>query len=138
MDRRDVNGPDVNRYGRRRRSAARGDRGQVALEYLGFLPILLLIALCGIQLGWAAYVVQQASTAARTAARAEAREPDSGEAAGRQAITPSLATNAEIRVRTSRDAVTVRVTLRIESVVPGVDDRTVTRTAVMPNDDPNG
>lgn len=123
---------------RKRRSAARGDRGQVALEYIGFLPILLLVALCGIQLGWAAYVVQQASTAARTAARAEAREPGAGAAAGRAAITSGLAANAAVRVSTSRDAVTVRVTLRIESIVPGVDDRTVTRTAVMPNDDPNG
>lgn len=51
------------------------DRGQVALEYIGFLPFLLLVGLGGIQLGWTAYVTQQAETAARTAARVEARNP---------------------------------------------------------------
>ncbi|MCM1969234.1 TadE/TadG family type IV pilus assembly protein [Streptomyces sp. G1] len=112
------------------------DRGQVALEYVGFLPFLLLVALGGIQLGWSAYVVQQAQTAARTAARVEAREPGAGADAGRQAIRPSLAEGAGIAVRKTRDAVRVTVTLRVESVVPGIGSRRVQRTAVMPNDDP--
>jgi hypothetical protein len=38
------------------------DRGQVAIEYLGFLPILLLLAVAGVQLGLAAYTAQQAGT----------------------------------------------------------------------------
>lgn len=117
------------------RAGAR-DGGQVALEYIGFLPILLLVGLCGIQLGWAAYVVQQAETAARTAARVEAREPGAGAAAGRESIRPSLAAGADVALVKSDDAVTVTVTLTIDSVVPGVDSRTVRRTAVMPNDDP--
>ncbi|MCP3755640.1 TadE/TadG family type IV pilus assembly protein [Streptomyces sp. TBY4] len=112
------------------------DRGQVALEYIGFLPFLLLVALGGIQLGWAAYVTQQAETAARTAARVEARNPDEGVAAGLAAIRPSLAAGADIGRVVTRDAITMRVSITIESVVPGVGDRTVTRTAVMPNDDP--
>ncbi|MBT2404725.1 MULTISPECIES: TadE/TadG family type IV pilus assembly protein [unclassified Streptomyces] len=112
----------------------RGDRGQVALEYIGFIPILLLVALCGIQLGWAAYVVQQAETAARTAARTEAREPGTGAAAGMAAIRPSLASIAEFDVSPTTDAVTVRVTIPIKSIVPGVGATNAERTAVMPND----
>ncbi|MFC8014093.1 TadE family protein, partial [Streptomyces cinereoruber] len=58
------------------------DRGQAAVEYLGFLPILLLVGLAGLQLGIAAYAAQQAGTAARASARAassddeEAPSPD--------------------------------------------------------------
>ncbi|MFF5803327.1 MULTISPECIES: TadE/TadG family type IV pilus assembly protein [unclassified Streptomyces] len=120
----------------RRRGGGGGDRGQVALEYIGFIPILLLVALCGIQLGWAAYVVQQADTAARTAARAEARSPGTGAAAGSQAIRPSLAAAATVDVAKTPDAVTVTVTIPITSIVPGVGANSAVRTAVMPNDDP--
>jgi Flp pilus assembly protein TadG len=41
----------------------------VAIEYIGLLPVLILIGLCAIQLGLAVYAVQQAGTAARAAAR---------------------------------------------------------------------
>ncbi|MFE9791732.1 TadE/TadG family type IV pilus assembly protein [Streptomyces goshikiensis] len=124
------------RSGSRSRRRDGGDRGQVALEYIGFVPILLLVALCGIQLGWAAYVVQQADTAARTAARAEAREPGAGAAAGKQAIRPSLAGVTSVDVAKTADAVTVTVTIPIKSIVPGVAATSAKRTAVMPNDDP--
>ncbi|WP_327254681.1 TadE/TadG family type IV pilus assembly protein [Streptomyces sp. NBC_01244] len=114
------------------------DRGQVALEYIGFLPFLLLVGLGGIQLGWTAYVTQQAETAARTAARVEARNPGEGAAAGRASIRPSLGTAAStvVDVASLPDTVTATVTIMINSVVPGIDSRPVTRTAVMPNDDP--
>lgn len=125
----------MNRLIRKAREAG-GDRGQVALEYIGFLPILLLVGLGGIQLGWSAYVVQQAETAARTAARVEAREPDRGVRAGLAAIRPSIARRAVISPSVTQDAVTMRVTITIESIVPGVGPQTVVRTAVMPNDDP--
>ncbi|MFE7095233.1 TadE/TadG family type IV pilus assembly protein [Streptomyces erythrochromogenes] len=122
---------------RRRNSTGTKDRGQAALEYVGFLPFLLLVALCGIQLGWAAYVVQQAQTAARTAARVEAREPGAGGAAGRAAIREGLrGASTLIDIAKSPDAVTVTVTIPIKSIVPGVGGTSVTRTAVMPNDDP--
>ncbi|MFD5142954.1 TadE/TadG family type IV pilus assembly protein [Streptomyces sp. NPDC058401] len=116
----------------------RGDRdsGQVALEYIGFLPILLLVGIGAMQLGWSAYVVQQAQTAARAAARVEARHPGDGAAAGRAAISDNLARGAQIDRARTRDAVRMTVTLTIESIVPGVAGRTVTRSAVMPNDDP--
>ena len=52
---------------RLRGPAATGARSSI--EFLGFLPILLLVALAVVQLGLAAYAVQQAGTAARAAAR---------------------------------------------------------------------
>ena len=62
-------------YGRKNR-----DRGQVALEYLGFVPLLILVALAGIQLGLIAYAAQQAGTAARAGARAASLDESAQEA----------------------------------------------------------
>ncbi|MDX6761102.1 TadE/TadG family type IV pilus assembly protein [Streptomyces sp. F8] len=112
----------------------RSDRGQVALEYIGFIPILLFVALCGIQLGWVAYVHEQADTAARTAARVEAQHPGRGVAAGHAAIREGLP--AEVDVDPGSDAVTATVTIRINSIIPGLDPDDAVATAVMPNDDP--
>ncbi len=112
----------------------RSDRGQVAIEYIGFVPILLFVALCGIQLGWVAYVHEQADTAARTAARVEARHKGRGEAAGYAAIREGLP--ATVSVDAGADAVTATVTIRINSIIPGLDPEPAKATAVMPNDDP--
>ncbi|MBI0301417.1 pilus assembly protein, partial [Streptomyces sp. PRKS01-29] len=59
------------RSGRRRGAARprRGDAGSASIEFLGFLPVLILVALAAVQLGIAAYAAQQAGTAARAAAR---------------------------------------------------------------------
>ncbi|MFF3019255.1 TadE/TadG family type IV pilus assembly protein [Streptomyces sp. NPDC057939] len=119
------------------RRRIRSDRGQVALEYIGFVPILLFVALCAIQLGWIAYAEEQAGTAARTAARVEARNPDRGEAAGRAAISGGLASGATFAWSTSADAVSVTVTLTANSIIPGLGPHQARSTAVMPNDDPN-
>ncbi|MFF5702264.1 TadE/TadG family type IV pilus assembly protein [Streptomyces sp. NPDC012794] len=119
-----------------RRRNIRSDRGQVALEYIGFVPILLFVALCGIQLGWIAYVHEQADTAARTAARVEAQHRGRGEAAGRAAIREGLP--ATITVAAGADAVTATVTIEVNTIVPGLDVPDATATAVMPNDDPKG
>ncbi|MFG2877776.1 TadE/TadG family type IV pilus assembly protein [Streptomyces sp. NPDC048337] len=121
----------------RQRKEQGRDRGQAVLEYVGFIPILLLVAVCGIQLGWAAYVVQQAQTAARTAARVEARKPGEGAAAGKLAIRESLRGGTQISIAKPGDAVTATVTIPIKSIVPGVGGTSVTRTATMPNDDPD-
>ncbi|MEU2395817.1 TadE/TadG family type IV pilus assembly protein [Streptomyces sp. NPDC007369] len=119
-----------------RRSAPRDDRGQVALEYIGFIPILLFVALCGIQLGWVAYVHEQADTAARTAARIEARKPGAGQAAGRAAIRSGLDARIDVG-RSGGDAVTATVTITVKSIVPGLSLDPATATAVMPDDDPD-
>ncbi|MFJ8160813.1 TadE/TadG family type IV pilus assembly protein [Streptomyces sp. NPDC096136] len=112
------------------------DRGQVALEYIGFVPILLFVALCGIQLGWIAYVHEQAGTAARTAARVEARKGSGGAAAGQAAVRGGL--TADVSLTKTADAVTATVTIPIASIVPGLSVDPAKATAVMPNDDPTG
>ena len=58
----------------------RRDAGQVAIEYLGFIPILLIVALAGIQIGAVAYAAEQAGTAARAGARAASLRQDVGQA----------------------------------------------------------
>ncbi|MBP2584428.1 Flp pilus assembly protein TadG [Streptomyces sp. PvR006] len=110
------------------------DRGQAAIEYLGFLPVLLIVGLAGLQLGIAAYAAQQAGTAARAAARAESSDAEDGPDAQTAAdaavsgwIDPAASTSL------GGDEVTVTVTVRIPSVVPFVDDfGTVEKTATMP------
>lgn len=121
-----------------KRRRMRSDRGQVAIEYIGFVPILLFVALCGIQLGWVAYAEEQADTAARTAARVQAQKGTGGEAAGRAAISEGLASTARFTWSTSDDAVSVTVTLTANSILPGLDSHSAESTAVMPNDDPKG
>ncbi|MFD6231107.1 TadE/TadG family type IV pilus assembly protein [Streptomyces sp. NPDC060232] len=116
------------------RRRIRSDRGQVALEYIGFIPILLFVALCGIQLGWVAYVHEQADTAARTAARVEAQHRGRGEAAGVAAVREGL--GARVAVSRTADAVTAVVTIPVNSIIPGLDPDPARATAVMPNDDP--
>ncbi|MCX4691303.1 TadE/TadG family type IV pilus assembly protein [Streptomyces sp. NBC_01408] len=119
---------------KRRMRSDRGDRGQVAIEYIGFVPILLFVALCGIQLGWVAYVHEQADTAARTAARVEARKGGGGAAAGAAAVKASL--GAQVTVTKDADAVTAVARIEIKAIVPGLDLEAAVATAVMPNDDP--
>ncbi|RSS49982.1 pilus assembly protein [Streptomyces sp. WAC07061] len=118
------------------RAGRRDDRGQVALEYIGFVPILLFVALCGIQLGWIAYVHEQADTAARTAARVEARTGSGGAAAGQAAVRGGL--TAQVAISKSADAVTATVTIPVNTIVPGLSVEPARATAVMPNDDPKG
>ncbi|MFD7555547.1 MULTISPECIES: TadE/TadG family type IV pilus assembly protein [unclassified Streptomyces] len=114
----------------------RSDRGQVALEYIGFVPILLFVALCGIQLGWVAYVHEQADTAARTAARVEARNGSGGEAAGTAAVREGI--GVTVKVTKNSDTVTAVATIPINTIVPGLDLKAARATAIMPNDDPKG
>ncbi|MFF9475106.1 TadE/TadG family type IV pilus assembly protein [Streptomyces roseolus] len=113
---------------------SRRDRGQAAIEYLGFLPILLLVGLAGLQLGLAAYAAQQAGTAARAAARAatsdEEDAPDAS-AAARAAVSGWLdVSGGEPAV--SDGAVTVTVRVEVPQVVPFWTFDPVRKTATMP------
>ncbi|GGU36252.1 pilus assembly protein [Streptomyces violascens] len=115
------------------------DRGQVALEYIGFVAILLFVGLAAIQLGVAAYAVNQAGTGARAAARAASLDdPRAGEpkpdpvAAGTAAVSGWLDPRV-MRAGGGGDGVTYTVTVKIPSVVPGIPDfGTATRTSTMP------
>ncbi|MEU8759783.1 TadE/TadG family type IV pilus assembly protein [Streptomyces sp. NPDC048659] len=109
------------------------DRGQVAVEYLGFLPLLLLVGLVGVQFGIAAYAAQQAGTAARAAARAASvDDPESvpGPEAVARASVSGWTANRITRVLV--DGGTATVTVSIPSLIPFASFDPVTRTAVMP------
>lgn len=115
--------------------AMRGDRGQSAIEYGGWLFLLLFVMTVAVQVGLAVYAAQQAGTAARAAARV-ASQPDattSGQSAGQQALSSWL--EATVITREGGDAVTADVTVVIPQVVPGVSFGTVTKSATMPLDE---
>lgn len=107
------------------------DRGQVAIEYLGFIPVLILVTLAAVQLGLIAFTAEQAGTAARAGARS---------ASLRQGAQPacSEAVNARLTVSCPEsfggDTVTVTATIHIPSVIPGYDFGDASKTATMPLD----
>ena len=113
----------------------RRDRGQVAIEYLGFLPPLLLVAMAAIQLGLIAYTAQQAGTAARAGARAASLR-QSAEQACAAAVSSWLADGTSCNPSYGGDEVTVTATVHIPSLIPAWSDAfgNVTKTATMPLD----
>ena len=118
-------------------SARRGDLGQASIEFLGFLPLLLLVALAAVQLGLAAYTAQQAGTAARAAARtASLDEPRASPvAAGLAAMSGWLVDGAGISSGgCGSGQVRATATVEIPSVIPGVGLGSARRSATMPCD----
>ncbi|MEE1927807.1 TadE/TadG family type IV pilus assembly protein [Streptomyces sp. TRM 70351] len=114
-------------------SATGRDRGQAAIEFIGFLPLLLLVALAAVQLGIAAYTAQQAGTAARTAARYVSQDDTrAADPAGRAALSDWLAERAGFTEARPPGEVTVTATVPIPSVIPGVDFGSVEKSATMP------
>lgn len=119
------------------RDLGRGsDRGQVAMEYLGFLPLLLLVAMAAIQLGLAAYAAGQAGTAARagarTAASVDAR--GGGEGNARDAVSDWVEDGGFDYDRSGGRDITVTVRVKVPSVVPGLDGWWAERSTTMPNE----
>ncbi|MGW0827437.1 TadE family protein [Streptomyces sp. NPDC002845] len=108
------------------------DRGVSILEFAGFLPVLLLIGMAGIQLGLIGYGINQAGSAARAAARADSLEPGAGAAAGVAAASSWL--NPDVDVAQGADTTTATVSLTVPSVIPLLDPVPVDRSATMPND----
>ncbi|MFF8725234.1 TadE/TadG family type IV pilus assembly protein [Streptomyces sp. NPDC015171] len=104
------------------------DRGQVAIEYLGFIPVLLIVGLAGIQIGAVAYAAEQAGTAARAGARAASLGQSEGEACAR-----AVSLDVECG-RTGGDGESVTVTARV--TIPKVlwNFGTATKSATMPLD----
>ncbi|MFC8895982.1 TadE/TadG family type IV pilus assembly protein [Streptomyces cinereoruber] len=115
------------------------DRGQAAVEYLGFLPILLLVGLAGLQLGVAAYAAQQAGTAARAAARAASsddEEAPSPEAAVDAAVSGWIASRSSVSRGGGSGEATYTVIVEIPSVIPFWEGLgSVKKTATMPMPD---
>ncbi|WP_435838749.1 TadE/TadG family type IV pilus assembly protein [Streptomyces antimycoticus] len=124
---------------RDRPAAGRGrERGSASIEFLGFLPILILVALAAVQLGIAAYAAQQAGTAARAAARtASLDEPrTSPQAAGEAAISGWLADGTGISGGgCGGGEAQATATVEIPSVIPGFDFGSAEKSATMPCDD---
>ncbi|MCC5480666.1 TadE/TadG family type IV pilus assembly protein [Streptomyces sp. NPDC059680] len=110
----------------------RRDRGQVAIEYLGFVPILLIVAMAGIQIGAVAYAAEQASTAARAGARAASLEQDPQQACA-QAVSGALTVRCD-RGGGAAGSVTVTATVDIPQIVPGWHFDPAVKSATMPLD----
>ncbi|MEU2230224.1 TadE/TadG family type IV pilus assembly protein [Streptomyces vietnamensis] len=111
------------------------DRGQAAIEYLGFLPILLIVGLAGLQLGVAAYAAQQAGTAARAAARAEsvlAENPDADGPDGDAAARAAADWVTGVDVHRDGGGIVATVTVRVPHVVPFWNFDDIPKTATMP------
>jgi Flp pilus assembly protein TadG len=106
----------------------------VALEYLGFLPILLLVALAAVQLGLIAYAAQQAGTAARTGARSASLDLNFA-ADCQNAVSSWLADGTSCTSASLGDEVRVTSSVTIPSVIPGIGDfGRASKTATMPVD----
>ncbi|MFE1441019.1 TadE/TadG family type IV pilus assembly protein [Streptomyces sp. NPDC058739] len=101
------------------------------MEYLGFLPVLILVAMAGVQIGLIAYAGQQAGTAARAGARS-ASLGESAQEGCVQAVSDWLSVSCASAP--GGDEVTVTATVDIPSVVPGWDFDTARKTATMPLD----
>ncbi|MEU0413981.1 TadE/TadG family type IV pilus assembly protein [Streptomyces griseorubiginosus] len=114
-----------------RRSQGRRDRGQVAIEYLGFIPILILVAMAGVQIGLIAYTAQQAGTAARAGARAASLDLSAQDGCV-NAISDWL--SVACTEGGGGDSVTVTATVQIPSIVPGWSFDPAVKTATMPLD----
>ncbi|GAA2480338.1 TadE family protein [Streptomyces gobitricini] len=115
---------------RRRR---RGEAGQSAVEFVGWVTVLLTAALAAVQLGFVAYAVQQAGTASRAAARVASQGGD-GSSAGYGAMSSWLADGASITVPpgAGSDQVTATATVPIPSVIPLFSFPSAQRTTTMP------
>ncbi|MDK1476618.1 TadE/TadG family type IV pilus assembly protein [Streptomyces sp. 549] len=109
------------------------DRGQAAIEFIGFLPLLLIIALAGVQLGIVAYTASQAGSGARAAARYVSQDDTrSATAGGKQAMSGWLASRAAFAEQRPAGEVTVTATVQIPSVIPGIGFGSVSKSATMP------
>ena len=106
-----------------------GQRGQVSAELLGMMWWMLFCAVVVWQMLLAAWAVDQAANAARTASRVEGRGGDA-EKAARWAVSNGLRKGLEVDI----SGETAKVSVRIPIVVPGLgDDRLrATRSATLP------
>ncbi|MFI9628654.1 TadE family protein [Streptomyces sp. NPDC052042] len=106
-----------------RTAAPRRDRGQVAMEYLGFIPLMLLVGLLAIQAGLAAYAANQAGTGARAGARmASMSMRGCDQQAAKDAMSDWTARRALITPGpSSHDEVTCKARVKVPRIIPGVD-----------------
>ena len=112
------------------RRLIREERGQASTELMGMVWWLFLIALLVWQLLLAAWAVDQAANAARTASRVEARDGNADKAA-HWAVSNGLRKGMKVTIDGDKATVSVRVPI----VFPGLgDDRLrIERSATLPS-----
>ena len=112
------------------RRLIREERGQASTELMGMIWWLFLVALAVWQLLLAAWAVDQAANAARTASRVEARDGNADKAA-HWAVSNGLREGMKVKV----DGDTATVSVRIPIIVPGLGDDhlRVERSATLPS-----
>lgn len=121
---------------RRGRAAPRGQRGQAAIEYVGVLTLLLVVALAVVQLGIAVYAAQQAGTAARSAARVASTDHQThrARAVALESMSGWLADGASVDAQDGGESVTVTVRVPIPALLPMFSFGSVEKSATMPSD----
>ena len=114
------------------RRLLRDERGQASAEFMGMVFWLLLAAVFVWQLMLAAWTVNQAANAARTASRVAAREGGDAEKAARNAVSGPLRDGFH-DFDLSGEKATVH--LEIPIIMPGltVDGFAITRDATLPS-----
>jgi hypothetical protein len=110
----------------------RSESGQAAVELMGMLWLLFLVALAIWQLLLAAWVAEQAQNAARTATRVEGRGGD-GQKAAKMALTEGLRNHSEVKSSGEKWTVKVRVPILVPFMGIDVDKFTATRDATLPS-----
>ena len=110
----------------------REQRGQASAEFMGMMFWLLLAALLVWQLMLAAWTVNQATNAARTASRVAARPGGDAEKAARNAVSGPLRDGFH-DFRQSGETATVHLAIPI--IMPGLtaEGFSVTRRATLPS-----
>src|SRR4051812_15868029 len=104
----------------------RGEQGQAAVELVALLPLVVAGLLACWQVVLVGHTLWSAHAAARAAARADAVGSD-GLAAARAALPASL--DGRVHVRPADGDGRVPVSVRIPSVLPGVELGTLTARA---------
>ncbi|MFD7509226.1 TadE/TadG family type IV pilus assembly protein [Streptomyces sp. NPDC059853] len=115
----------------------RGDRGVTAVEFAGWLPLLLIVALAALQLGIAGYTALQAGSAARAAARTASQDEiaDLYQTSGRAAMSGWLAANTRFELSACGDEATVTAHVTVPSVLPFLHNLgEASKTVTMPCD----
>ncbi|UWM50877.1 pilus assembly protein [Streptomyces carpaticus] len=122
---------------RRRARTPRGDRGVTAVEFAGWLPLLLIVALAALQLGIAGYTALQAGSAARAAARTASQDEiaDLYQTSGRAAMSGWLAGKTRFELSACGETATVTAHVTVPSVLPFLTNLgEASKTVTMPCD----
>ncbi|MFE1960046.1 TadE family protein [Streptomyces sp. NPDC059479] len=114
---------------------SQAERGQAAIEYVGVIALLIFVALAAIQLGMAAYAVQQAGTASRAAARAASyREAAmTPKTAGEAAVSDWLVVHIDTPT-SAGDEITATARVEIPEILPIFELGEAERSTTMPLD----